>query len=40
MTCGGCTSKVTHALKAVSGVTDVKRYRSRTAKPQCNTTSD
>lgn len=24
MTCGGCTSKVTHALKAVSGVTDVK----------------
>ena len=24
MTCGGCTSKVTHALKAVSGVGDVK----------------
>ncbi|MEK6211991.1 MAG: heavy-metal-associated domain-containing protein [Pseudomonadota bacterium] len=24
MTCGGCTSKVTHALKAVSGVSDVK----------------
>lgn len=23
MTCGGCTSKVTHALKAVSGVSDV-----------------
>lgn len=24
MTCGGCTSKVTRALKAVSGVSDVK----------------
>jgi copper chaperone CopZ len=24
MTCGGCTSKVTHALKAISGVADVK----------------
>ncbi len=24
MTCGDCTSKVTHALKAVSGVSDVK----------------
>ena len=24
MTCGGCTSKVTHALKAISGVGDVK----------------
>jgi copper chaperone CopZ len=24
MTCGGCTSKVTHALKAVSGVSDIK----------------
>ena len=24
MTCGGCTSNVTHALKAVSGVGDVK----------------
>lgn len=24
MTCGGCTSNVTHALKAVSGVSDVK----------------
>jgi len=24
MTCGGCTSKVTHALKAVSGISDVK----------------
>ncbi len=24
MTCGGCTSKVTHALEAVSGVDDVK----------------
>ncbi len=23
MTCGGCTSNVTHALKAVSGVSDV-----------------
>lgn len=23
MACGGCTSKVTHALKAVSGVADV-----------------
>jgi copper chaperone len=23
MTCGGCTSKVTNALKAVSGVSDV-----------------
>ena len=23
MTCGGCTSKVTHALKAISGVNDV-----------------
>lgn len=23
MTCGGCTSKVTHALKAVPGVSDV-----------------
>ena len=24
MTCGGCTSNVTHALKAISGVGDVK----------------
>ena len=24
MTCGGCTSKVTHALKAIRGVGDVK----------------
>ncbi len=24
MTCGGCTSKVTHALKAIAGVSDVK----------------
>ncbi len=24
MTCGGCTSKVTHALEAISGVSDVK----------------
>ena len=24
MTCGGCTSKVTHALRALSGVRDVK----------------
>ena len=24
MTCGGCTTKITHALKAVSGVGDVK----------------
>ncbi len=24
MTCGGCTSKVTHALKAIPGVGDVK----------------
>ena len=24
MTCGGCTSKVTQALKAISGVDDVK----------------
>jgi len=24
MTCGGCASKVTHALKAISGVGDVK----------------
>ena len=24
MTCGGCISNVTHALKAVSGVNDVK----------------
>lgn len=24
MTCGGCTSSVTHALKAVSGVNDVQ----------------
>ena len=24
MTCGGCTSKVTHALKTVPGVNDVK----------------
>ena len=24
MTCGGCTSNVTHALKAVTGVGDVK----------------
>lgn len=24
MTCGGCTSNVTHALKAVSGVSDVE----------------
>ena len=24
MTCGGCISNVTHALKAVSGVSDVK----------------
>jgi copper chaperone CopZ len=24
MTCGGCSSKVTHALKAVSGVREVK----------------
>ena len=24
MTCGGCTTKVTHALKAVPGVGDVK----------------
>lgn len=24
MTCGGCTNKVTRALKAVSGVSDVK----------------
>jgi len=24
MTCGGCTSNVTHALKAVSGVRDVE----------------
>lgn len=24
MTCGGCTSKVTHALEAISGVGDVK----------------
>jgi len=24
MTCGGCTSKVTHALKAIPGVSDVK----------------
>ena len=24
MTCGGCTSKVTQALKAVNGVSDVK----------------
>jgi copper chaperone len=24
MTCGGCTSNVTHALKAVNGVDDVK----------------
>jgi len=24
MTCGGCTRKVTHALKSVSGVSDVK----------------
>jgi copper chaperone CopZ len=23
MTCGGCTSKVTHALKAIAGVGDV-----------------
>lgn len=23
MTCGGCTSKVTHALKAIPGVSDV-----------------
>ena len=25
MTCGGCTSKVAQALKAVNGVNDVKR---------------
>ena len=24
MTCGGCTSKIMHALKAISGVADVK----------------
>ena len=24
MTCGGCTSKVTHALKAITGVGDAK----------------
>ncbi len=24
MTCGGCTTKVTHVLKALSGVSDVK----------------
>lgn len=24
MTCGGCTSNVTHALKAITGVGDVK----------------
>jgi copper chaperone CopZ len=24
MTCGGCTSKVTHALKAIAGVDDVR----------------
>jgi len=24
MTCGGCTSSVTHALKAITGVGDVK----------------
>jgi copper chaperone len=24
MTCGGCTSKVMHALKAIPGVSDVK----------------
>ena len=24
MTCGGCTSKVTHALEEISGVNDVK----------------
>jgi len=24
MTCGGCTSNVTHALKAIPGVSDVK----------------
>ena len=24
MTCGGCTSKVTHALEAISGVIDVE----------------
>jgi copper chaperone len=24
MTCGGCTSKVAHALKAIPGVADVK----------------
>ena len=24
MTCGGCTSKVTHALNAITGVDDVK----------------
>ena len=24
MTCGGCTSNVTHALKAIAGVGDVK----------------
>ncbi len=24
MTCGGCTSNVTHALKAIPGVVDVK----------------
>ena len=24
MTCGGCTSKVTHALEAISGVSNVK----------------
>lgn len=24
MTCGGCASKVTHALKAIPGVSDVK----------------
>ena len=24
MTCGGCTSKVMHALKAIPGVADVK----------------
>lgn len=24
MTCGGCTSKVTHALKAITGVSDAE----------------
>ena len=39
MSCGGCTNKVTRALKAVAGVGDEK-CRLRRVKPQCSTTSE